>query len=68
MQPDCWMISLHFPRTVHADNFAAGNCMILGCRFWCHQLKKHIKTKLAVSTTELHCPQGVFFFHFSKQH
>jgi hypothetical protein len=61
MQPDCWIISLHFHRKVDADNFAAGNCTILGCQFCCHQKKNHIKTKLAVGTTEFHCPQVVFF-------
>jgi hypothetical protein len=40
-------------------------------RFWAvgfaaNNLKKHIKTKLALSTTELHCPQGLFFLIFQK--
>jgi hypothetical protein len=61
------------------DDFAAfppeGGCeQLCGweiARFWAvgfaaTNKKKHIKTKLAISTTELHCPQGVFFFIFQK--
>jgi hypothetical protein len=71
MQPDCRQ---HLP-----DDFAAfppdGGCRQLCGRKCCtvHDSwavgfaatnRKNILNELSVGTTELHCPQGVFFFHF----
>ncbi len=67
----CQMISLQSHRTVMQTTFQREmlHCArFLGRRFCRHQFKKkHIKTKLAVGTTELHCPQGVFFLFLKNK-